>query len=456
MVKKSSGDGSDSPAIKKTGNLIGKDDASADKRDTRSSGKRVSAAPKGGKGLNRTKTMAETMKEGEEFLKRVADKEEETKGRPKRTKTMSATMKEGEEFLKRGERAAKAKSAAKKKAAPAKKAAPKKKAAPAKGKKAKAEESSDEESGDEEEDKKKGSKKAAPKKAAGKKKERSRSRSAEKKKGPAKEPEKKMQIERRKTKDDKDLCNFACSGPAHPEPAWCDKLLGHDGDHYIDCECVKGMIADKIDVVFCIDATGSMGSYINESKAAITNLVKEFSTRSKQAQFGVVAYRDHTESTMTSFLTKVGDLTTGDGAIKFLQDLSASGGGDFPEAVFDGLRDSVDKITWRDNIKENVIRILVHIGDAPPHGKEFGHSGSHPDGCPCGLKLKDIADKLNNARIRYKLVKCNDAVTQMGNIFKGSFIFYDEKPLKNVKELVSGIWDMVAREISPMDRIKAH
>eukprot|EP01017_Pseudomicrothorax_dubius_P027585 TRINITY_DN319_c0_g1_i3.p1 TRINITY_DN319_c0_g1~~TRINITY_DN319_c0_g1_i3.p1 ORF type:complete len:529 (+),score=232.00 TRINITY_DN319_c0_g1_i3:143-1729(+) len=505
--------------VKKTGNAISKEKAKkGDKDDEKESG-----GKKKRDGLKPTKTMAETMRDAEEYLKRVGnpedddededDEEEEPKPKKKAAKkgkaklkrvgTMAQTMRDAEEYLKRvgnpedddeDEDDEEEEPKPKKKAAKKGKAKLKRVGTMAQTMKEGKEylkrmggvDEEDEDEDDDEEEEKKPTKKGAKKKGAKKgtkkvaeEKERSRSREKEKKKekaAPKKKAEKpapapapaapvparaapepkKPALERRKTADNKDLCNFACSGPAHPEPQWCDKLLGHDGEHFIDCECVRGLVADKVDVVFCIDATGSMGSYIEASKTAIKTLVKEFSDRSKHPQFGIVAYRDHSENMTTSFLTKVCDLTTPDNALKFLNELAAWGGGDFPEAVFDGLVDSVDKINWRNNVLENVIRILVHICDAPPHGKEFGASGSHPEGCPCKKTTKEVADKLNHARIRYKLVKCTDSVSQMAKIFKENFIFFDSKDLKSAKELVAGVWDMVAREISPMDRIKAH
>lgn len=50
-------------------------------------------------------------------------------------------------------------------------------------------------------------------------------------------------------------------------------------------------------------------------------------------------------------------------ATGFLNELSADSGGDYPEAVLDGLNVAVN-LEWRFSSE----KILFLIGDAPPHG----------------------------------------------------------------------------------------
>ena len=75
----------------------------------------------------------------------------------------------------------------------------------------------------------------------------------------------------------------------------------------------------------------------------------------------------------------------------WLQNCSAQGGGDGPEAVADGLHE-VLKLSWR----ADSTKICVLISDAPPHG--LGASGDgFPNGCPAGLDplkiVRDMAEK---------------------------------------------------------------
>ena len=64
---------------------------------------------------------------------------------------------------------------------------------------------------------------------------------------------------------------------------------------------------------------------------------------------------------------------------KYIAALSPSGGGDAPEAVFDGLR-AAGVQAWRTHSR----RTAILIGAAPPHG--FATRGNTPHGeCRCGL-----------------------------------------------------------------------
>ena len=59
-----------------------------------------------------------------------------------------------------------------------------------------------------------------------------------------------------------------------------------------------------------------------------------------------------------------------------LNALSASGGGDGPEAATDALQLSLTA-DWKDGAS----RVVILITDAPPHGVEETGDG-FPDGCP--------------------------------------------------------------------------
>jgi hypothetical protein len=49
--------------------------------------------------------------------------------------------------------------------------------------------------------------------------------------------------------------------------------------------------------------------------------------------------------------------------------LEAYGGGDFPEAVHDGLISSCKELNWVNLGGVPVLRYIFHIADAPPHGR---------------------------------------------------------------------------------------
>lgn len=72
--------------------------------------------------------------------------------------------------------------------------------------------------------------------------------------------------------------------------------------------------------------------------------------------------------------------------MKFLNTLHAGSGGDYPEAVLDGLDEAMKMNRAKDSSK-----MLFLIGDAPPHGKKFNNrNDTWPKGCPCGISEEMI------------------------------------------------------------------
>jgi len=148
-----------------------------------------------------------------------------------------------------------------------------------------------------------------------------------------------------------------------------------------------------IDIIFCMDTTGSMHNYIKKSIEAVKKIVNDTSNlpnkKPRSILFGFVAYKDHPPQDK-SYITKVQPLTDATNVLDFIRNLTASGGGDGPEAVLDGLFDSINKT----NLRENSLKYIFHIGDAPPHGREFtaDKTDAWPEGCPCKLKLEDLAE----------------------------------------------------------------
>jgi len=176
-----------------------------------------------------------------------------------------------------------------------------------------------------------------------------------------------------------------------------------------------------VDVVFCCDATGSMSAHIESSKRTIKKIMQDTIDKfaGVEVKFGFVWYRDHCDGIVTG----VKDLNTAEEITKFVQGVNASGGGDTPEAVHCGLSDAILKIFWREGPKKKRVRIIFHITDAPPHGKEYGSPGdSYPNGCPCGVTLEDIAINLSELGIEYVLLKIGNICDKMEELFRESFL----------------------------------
>lgn len=128
---------------------------------------------------------------------------------------------------------------------------------------------------------------------------------------------------------------------------------------------VQGLRETGLDVVFVVDATGSMDWVIEEVQARIVDIVDVIRTLVPVSRFGVVAYRDVGSP---SYITKHQTLTFSLNKLsRFLKQLRAEGGGDMQEAVYEGMLVATQKSGWRLAAK----KVIVLIGDAPPHKDTF-------------------------------------------------------------------------------------
>ena len=120
----------------------------------------------------------------------------------------------------------------------------------------------------------------------------------------------------------------------------------------------------KVDVVFVLDTTGSMGGLIQTAKEKIWSIATTMASaqQTPEIRIGLVAYRDRTDS----YETKVVDLSADlDSVYATLMDFEAQGGGDTPESVNKALYDAVNKMSWSQ--EEQAYQVIFLVGDAPPH-----------------------------------------------------------------------------------------
>src|SRR5437868_4628757 len=104
----------------------------------------------------------------------------------------------------------------------------------------------------------------------------------------------------------------------------------------------------KVEVVFCLDTTGSMGGLIEGAKQKIWSISNQIASGkpTPDLKIGLVAYRDRGDA----YITRVADLTDDlDAVHDQLKGFKAQGGGDTPESVNQALDDAVNKIKWGDD-----------------------------------------------------------------------------------------------------------
>lgn len=118
----------------------------------------------------------------------------------------------------------------------------------------------------------------------------------------------------------------------------------------------------RLDLVFMIDATGSMGDEIGKLKSSMRAMAAQIAQLPGQPDicYGLVAYRDRGDA----FITRTHDFTNDLGAFQnLLAKVQAQGGGDTPEALNEALQQVVHGLAWR----TDAARLVVMVADAPPH-----------------------------------------------------------------------------------------
>lgn len=119
----------------------------------------------------------------------------------------------------------------------------------------------------------------------------------------------------------------------------------------------------QLDLVFLIDATGSMADEIGKLKTSLADIATQVARLPSQPDlcFGMVAYRDKGDA----FLLRSHDFTNDLSAFqRVLNALQANGGGDTPEAMNEALHETVHQLSWRG---DGTTRMVVLLADAPPH-----------------------------------------------------------------------------------------
>ena len=116
-----------------------------------------------------------------------------------------------------------------------------------------------------------------------------------------------------------------------------------------------------LEVVICLDSTGSMGDVIGAAKGGVLDLVRRLRSLAPRVRVGLVTYDDGARLRIA--------LTSDEQAIeKEVRKVEASGGDDPPEGV-----DKAVKLAFRQEAvawSRKAMRVIVVIGDAPPHEED--------------------------------------------------------------------------------------
>ena len=119
----------------------------------------------------------------------------------------------------------------------------------------------------------------------------------------------------------------------------------------------------NMDIVFAVDATGSMGDEIRYLQAELYDVIEKVKQGNPNLNLnmGSVFYRDKEDA----YLTVQQDLTSDISKVmNFMKAQSADGGGDEPEGVDAAMEVAIGKFKWREDARARVMFLVL---DASPH-----------------------------------------------------------------------------------------
>lgn len=136
----------------------------------------------------------------------------------------------------------------------------------------------------------------------------------------------------------------------------------------------------KFDLVWVVDTTRSMGPYIESVRNVMQNVSKQVAadpSLNGKIAFGLWGYRDSESIAGIEYDTRnfTPQLQNVDDFLKTMEGVEETkiDSVDMPEDMFAGVADAISKTAWR----ENAVRFVVLVGDAPSHdaGHKWNSSG---------------------------------------------------------------------------------
>lgn len=193
-------------------------------------------------------------------------------------------------------------------------------------------------------------------------------------------------------------------------------------------------IKGQVDIVFVIDTTGSMGSYITNVKNNITAFVNEIEAAGISPSFALVDYRDITCDGQHSTNVKQNNgsnwFKKADEFKAEISKLSVSGGGDTPESAIDGL-----EMARQLDLRSSSQKFFVLVTDA-----DYKVNNNY------GIKsMNEMVDLLVNDDINVSVVSNSYYQSTYKSLYEGAGgIFADVSG--NFKDKLLAIADMINEE----------
>ena len=195
-----------------------------------------------------------------------------------------------------------------------------------------------------------------------------------------------------------------------------------------------GIGAGSVNIVFCIDTTGSMDTYINGVKDRAIEFSQILASKGASFKLGLIGFGDLNEKEKPSVYNFTDDV------VKFqkqVNNIPRTYGGDIPESALDSLETGIELLSTTRH-EAGTKSIFILITDAPPHVPT--HSGK---------SVQDICDMLNHHNVVTYVVarKDRDSIEAYDPVTKPHGKYYD------LSDKFYDILDNIAASIAELIRL---
>jgi hypothetical protein len=172
----------------------------------------------------------------------------------------------------------------------------------------------------------------------------------------------------------------------------------------------------RLDIHFLIDTTGSMADEIYQLTANVQSIARRINALEQdvEVRYGMTVYRDRGDEYTTRTFEFTPDINFFE---EGLRQVSAAGGGDYPEDLNEGLFKAIHVPEWR---VEETISLIFLIADAPPQlvyeDQETNYSLEMVEAAERGIKIYPIASSVTDAQAEY-------VFRQLAQYTGGKFLF---------------------------------
>ncbi|MDH5681044.1 MAG: FlgO family outer membrane protein [Spirochaetota bacterium] len=156
----------------------------------------------------------------------------------------------------------------------------------------------------------------------------------------------------------------------------------------------------QVDICFLIDSTGSMDDEIDVVRTRIREIMSEAKRGGQEPviRYAIVDYKDEGDDYITRRLDFTSDLNK---LKNYLNNLQAAGGGDFKEALLEGLDVTINRLSW----SSTGVKLIFLIADAPHQTRS-------------NLSLNTLLQSAKGKRISINVIACSGIDNQGIGVFK--------------------------------------